>query len=125
MALCAVYAVLGGTAAIADCGICLHRCDRKLYDTEFCEFLYKVRSDKHIYLFVGYRTNHHNHLPAIGLPRSIYHGDGRLQDTAGDGDAIHSAYVDKFLAPHDCDSGAIPYVRSAIGRRGTAVWYGV
>ena len=125
MALCAVYAVLGGTAAIADCGVCLHRRERKLYDTELCEFLHEVRSDKHIYLFLGYRTNHHNHLPAIGLPRSIYHGNGRLQDTTSDGDAIHSAHVDKLLTPHDCDSGAIPYVRSATGRRGTAVWYGV
>ena len=125
MALCTVYAVLGGTAAIADCGVCLHRRERKLYNTEFCEFLHKVRSDKHIYLFLGYRTNHHNHLPAIGLPRSIYHGNGRLQDTAGDGYAIHSAHVDKLLAPHNCDSGVIPHVRFATGRRGTAVWYGV
>ena len=125
MALCAVYALLGSTAAIADCGVCLHRRDRKLYNTELREFLYEVRSDKHIYLFVGYRTNHHNHLPAIGLPRSIYHGNGRLQDTTSDGNAIHSAHVDKLLTPHDCDSGAIPHVRSATGRRGVAVWYGV
>ena len=78
MALCAVYAMFGDVAIGADWRVRFYRRERQLFDTELREFLHKVRSDKHIYLFLGYRTNHHNHLPAIGLPRSIYHGDGRL-----------------------------------------------
>ena len=62
MALCAVYAMLGDFAIGADCGVCLHRCDRKLYDTELCEFLYQVGGNKHLYLFVGYCADYHYHL---------------------------------------------------------------
>ena len=94
MALRAVYAVLGDFAIGADWSVCLYGCRWRVHIAELCEFLYEVVGDKHLYLFVGYCADYYHHLSAVGLSRSIYHGDGRLQDATGNGNAVYSADVD-------------------------------
>ena len=125
LALCAVYAMFGDVAIGADWRVRFYRRQWWVHIAELCEFLHKERSNKHVYLFVGYRVDYHYYMPIIRLSCGIYYGYGRFQNAASYGYAVYPAYVDQLPPAHDCNGGVVPYVRLAIGRRSIAVWYGV
>ena len=110
-------------AAAADICVCLHRPARTLHAEELCAILYDQRGGEYVHLLHGDSDADYANLLAVRLSGGIYHGDRGTENACCDGNAVHSADVDKLSAAHTGDGGIIQYVFDSAGRRSVALRY--